>query len=206
MPTKIVRSFLLLVGAVLIFLLGTFYGSTLAERRNNSCVLHSQSSFIETKSHQELKPIEQQTLQSFSFAYNITHLWSIRLPDENYYRMARLLPCRTVNYTGGPKVEPLNSCDQSTFKQYSVEAAVHAQKWIYEHQHPADCKNKKFAVIHQYAWSGFGSTVHQILWAFGVALGDDRIAVYETPGNWVRKYRINFPLRIKTNLYNLVVW
>jgi hypothetical protein len=188
MSTRIVRSSYLLVGAALIFLLGTFYGLTLDRGRGTPCVLHSNLPVIQTKSHEKLKPIDQETLQSFFFAYNITHLWSIRLPDESYYRMARWLPCRSVDYTGGPKIEPLNSCDQYTFKEFSVEAVVHAQKWIYEHQNPVDCTNKKFAIIHQYAWSGFGSTMHQILWAFGVALSEDRIAVYETPGNWVRKY------------------
>jgi hypothetical protein len=50
-----------------------------------------------------------------------------------------------------------------------------------------NCSNKRFAIIHNFAPSGFGSTVHQIAWAFGMALADDRIAVYQTPGNWVRQ-------------------
>ncbi|CAF1341964.1 unnamed protein product, partial [Rotaria sp. Silwood1] len=42
----------------------------------------------------------------------------------------------------------------------------------------------KFAIIQNFAWSGFGSTIHQIAWAFGMALAENRIAVYETPGYW----------------------
>jgi hypothetical protein len=45
--------------------------------------------------------------------------------------------------------------------------------------------NKRFAIIYNFASSGFGSTVHQIAWAFGKALADDRIAVYQRPENWV---------------------
>ena len=136
-------------------------------------------------SPREVEATQQSYLESFSFAYNVTHLWSTRLPDANYYSMLRSLPCRSANYTGGRKGDEIDSCDSTTLKEYSLESTLHAQKWIYDHQNPADCTNKKFAVIHQYAWSGFGSTVHQILWAFGTAVALDRIAVYEAPGNWV---------------------
>jgi len=114
----------------------------------------------------------------------------MRLADENYFRLARLLPCRTVRYVGGGQPGTIDSCDQSLENEYSLPNILKAQKWLYDHQHPADCTNKRFAIIHDYALSGFGSTVHQIVWAFGMALADDRIAVYEKPGNWVRKIEL----------------
>ena len=117
--------------------------------------------------------------------YNSTHLWSMRLADENYVRLARLLPCRNVTYGGGPKNDSIDSCDHSTTSEFSVETSVRAQMWLFEHQNPANCSNKRFAMIQQFAWSGFGSTVHQIVWAFGMAIADDRIAIYKAPGNWV---------------------
>lgn len=187
MANKILRSLFQLIVSVAIFLIGVLIGSTLDGKRN-CCVHPVESSTKVTKYGRKLVAYEKEYLQSFSFAYNVTHLWSIRLPDDNYYRMVRLLPCRTVDYTGGPSIEPFNSCDQATLKQFSIKSALEAQKWLYDHQNPADCTDKKFAVIHQYATSGFGSTVHQILWAFGVALGEDRIAVYQTPGNWVENH------------------
>ena len=81
----------------------------------------------------------------------------------------------------------MNFCDPSVQKEFSVESTLEIQQWIYEHQNPADCRNKKFAIIDNYAISGFGSTFHQILWAFSTALGDGRIAIYAKPGNWVHK-------------------
>ena len=80
----------------------------------------------------------------------------------------------------------IDSCDHSSTNEFSIPNILQAQKWLYEHQHPADCTNKRFAIIQNFASSGFGSTVHQIAWAFGMALAEDRIAVYQTPGNWVR--------------------
>jgi hypothetical protein len=195
MPTKIVRTSFYLIGAVVIFVLGVLVGSTLYGPKRDSYDMYAVPSSVGTesnkqlKSNKELNSIKEEALKSFSFAYNKTHLWSMRLADENYYRIARLLPCRTVKYVGGPKAEPMDSCDQSIINEFSVETTLHAQKWLYEHQNPANCTNKKFAILHQFAWSGFGSTVHQIVWAFGAALGEGRIAVYQTPGNWVRKYQ-----------------
>lgn len=186
MANKIVRSSFQLIAAVSIFLIGVLVGSSLDNSRN--CRVHDTTSATQrAKINTKLTAYEREYLQSFSFAYNVTHLWSIRLPDENYYRIVRSIPCRTVDYTGGPKIEPFNSCDQSTLNQFSVKKALEAQKWLYDHQHPADCTNKRFAVIHQYAISGFGSTVHQILWALGVAFGEDRIAVYAKSANWVKR-------------------
>jgi hypothetical protein len=187
MTTKIVRTSFLLVGAVLIFILGILVGTTLDRSKKDSYVMLSSLSSTDTEVNKESKSIKEEALKSFSIAYNKTHLWSMRLADENYYRIARLLPCRTVNYSGGPKIEQMDACNESIIEEFSVAATLHAQKWIYEHQHPADCTNKRFAIIHQFAWSGFGSTVHQIVWPLGIALAGDRIAVYQTPGNWVRK-------------------
>lgn len=117
--------------------------------------------------------------------YNSTHLWSMRLADENYLRLARLMPCRNVTYTVGTKNDFIDACDHSTTSEFSVETSVRAQKWLFEYQNPPNCSNKRFALIQQFAWSGFGSTLHQVVWTFGMAIADNRIAVYKKPGNWV---------------------
>jgi len=131
---------------------------------------------------------------SFSDAYNRTHLWSMRLADENYFQLARRIPCKEIEYFKGDQPEKINPCDKSSTNEFSLSNLIEAQKWIYEHQHPADCSNKRFAIIRQYAWSGFGSTVHQIAWALAIALSEDRIAVYQTPGNWVNFFKQKFVL------------
>ena len=137
--------------------------------------------------HNSLMTNKQQNTNSFDSAYNSTHLWSLRFANENYFRIARLIQCRVVEYFGGPQPDKIDSCDQSSTNEFSVSNTLEIQKWLYEHQHPADCLNKRFAIIRNFAISGFGSTVHQIVWAFGVALVENRIAVYDKPGNWVRK-------------------
>jgi heme/copper-type cytochrome/quinol oxidase subunit 2 len=189
MKRKIVRSLFCVVGLVFIFIFGVLMGYTVNGRKRESYVMYSEPS-SDTNLDEDITSIKEQTLKSFSFAYNTTHLWSMRLADKNHYDITRSLPCRTVIYVGGPTNESMNSCDQSTSNEYSIKATIHAQKWLYEYQNPRDCANKKFAIIRNFAWSGFGSTVHQILWAFGTALGLDRIAIYQTPGNWVRHYQI----------------
>ena len=128
----------------------------------------------------------QYVIQPFTEGYNSTHLWSMRVADENYFRLANILPCRNVSYVRGPIPGMMDSCDHSPDYEFSLPNLISAQKWIYEHQNPRDCSNKRFTIIQNYAPSGFGSTVHQIAWAFGRALGDGRIAVYQSPGNWVR--------------------
>ena len=129
----------------------------------------------------------KQIIKSFSHGYNSTHLWSLRLANENYFRLTCLLPCRTVKYTGGPNIYMIDSYDHSSKNEFSIENNLQAQKWIYEHQHPMNCTHKRFAIIHAFGWSGVGSTVHRIVWAFGRAIGENRIAVYRIPGNWVRE-------------------
>ncbi|CAF5052874.1 unnamed protein product [Rotaria sp. Silwood1] len=131
-------------------------------------------------------------MTAFSYASNSTHLWSMRLADKDYFRIARLLPYRNVTYIGGPNPDTIDSCDHSSTGEYSIQTALHAQRWIFEHQHPLDCSNKLFAIIYNFAWSGFGSTIHQIVWALGMAFAEDRIAVYETPGNWVRIFFFSY--------------
>jgi hypothetical protein len=128
---------------------------------------------------------KQYLIESFPDGYNSTHLWSMRLADENYFRLARLLPCRNVSYARGPTPANIDSCDHSSTNEFSLPNRIKAQKWLYDHQHPTNCSNKRFAIIHNFAYSGFGSTVHQIVWAFGMALADNRIAIYQAPGNWV---------------------
>ncbi|CAF4150075.1 unnamed protein product [Rotaria sordida] len=155
------------------------------------------SSFNETNSkiHLALSPNiqlnqrsstnNQQSIKSSSYEYNSTHLWSMRLADENYFHLAHLLPCRIVEYPRGPIIDKIDSCDHSSANEFSIQNTLQAQKWLYEHQHPMDCTNKRFAIIHNFAVSGFGSTMHQIAWAFGKAIADNRIAVYQIPGNWL---------------------
>ena len=130
---------------------------------------------------------KQQMVESLSREPNATHLWSWRFADQDYFHLARFLPCQTVEYTGGLESARMNSCDHSSSNEFSIPNILQAQEWLYKHQHPADCSNKRFAIIHSFSSSGFGSTVHQIASAFGKALADNRIAVYKTPGNWVRK-------------------
>jgi hypothetical protein len=138
------------------------------------------------ESNQRSSSNKRQFDDSYSPVSNSTHLWSIPFADENYFRLARLLPCRTVEYKRGPKIDKIDSCDHSTTNEYSIQNTIQAQKWIYEHQHPSNCTNKRFAIIQNFALSGFGSILHQIVWAFGMALAENRIAIYKTPGNWVR--------------------
>jgi hypothetical protein len=138
------------------------------------------------ESNQRSSSNKRQFDDSYSPVSNSTHLWSIPFADENYFRLARLLPCRTVEYKRGPKIDKIDSCDHSTTNEYSIQNTIQAQKWIYEHQHPSNCTNKRFAIIQNFALSGFGSILHQIAWAFGTALAENRIAIYKTPGNWVR--------------------
>lgn len=129
---------------------------------------------------------DQKPLVSLFDGHNVTHLWSLKLADEIYAHVAHILPCRIVHYGRGPHPGKINTCDQSSTNEFSILNTLLAQKWIYEHQNPLNCSNKRFAIIHQTAPSGFGSTIHQIAWSLGIALGEDRIAVYKTPGDWVK--------------------
>jgi hypothetical protein len=124
-------------------------------------------------------------IESFSFEHNLTHLWSWQLADQNYFRLARNIPCRNITYERGPADSNMDTCDYSSTNEFSLPNSIQAQKWLYDHQHPTDCSNKRIAIIQNFASSGFGSTVHQLAWAFSTALADDRIAIYRTPGNWV---------------------
>ena len=159
------------------FTFGFLFGSGFRQSTSPSFLILSSSA---------LSPKSKPIIPEISFdGYNSTHLWSMAVADENYLRLARLIPCRTVVYTGGPTNDSVNTCDHSSTNEYSLENSLKAQKWLYEHQHPTNCSNKRFAIIEKFAWSGFGSTVHQIVWAFGMALAEDRIAVYRRPGDWV---------------------
>jgi hypothetical protein len=169
---------------IVALIFGFLFGSGYIGIRSNLNLIYSTT----RQSNENLsKTSKQSIIESFPDGYNSTHLWSMRLADENYFQLARLLPCRIVSYTRGPKPANIDSCDHSSTNEFSLPNLIQAQKWIYDHQHPTNCSNKRFAIIYHYAPSGFGSTVHQIVWAFGTALGDDRIAVYQTPENWVRQ-------------------
>jgi len=151
--------------------------------------------------------IDKKESTSLSFpGYNGTHLWSWKLADETYDRIAQMIPCRTVNYTRGPRPGIIDSCDESSNNEFSLTNILQAQKWLYEHQHPADCSNKRFAIIHRTAPSGFGSTIHQVAWAFGIALAQDRIAVYKSPGNWVITHKKNSISFLEISISVLVIW
>lgn len=182
--TKAIKITFVIIASILCFAFGFLFCSDFYGPRRKLNIIFK----ADIKSNQDLSPTnKQQIIDSFSYGHNSTHLWSMRLANENYFRLACLLPCRTVKYSGGPKLDKIDSCDHSSTNEYSIQNILQAQKWLYEHQHPTDCTNKRFAIIQYFASSGFGSTVHQIAWAFGMALANDRIAVYQTPGNWVRK-------------------
>lgn len=125
-------------------------------------------------------------LKEFEFeGFNGTHLWSMRIADEKHVALARRFPCRIVNYTIGSKFNLMDTCDNSSNKDFTIENSLFAQKWLFEHQNPSNCSNKRFAIIKHFAWSGFGSVMHQIVWPFGAAIGGNRIAVYHRPDDWV---------------------
>lgn len=188
MLPKLLRYSLLLVSSTVLFMIGVQYGTSRHQPRRDYSRSDESADFLPSIKTKAPSTFEQEAQQSFSHAYNGTHLWSMRLADEKYEQIARALPCRSVEYVGGPRPEKLDTCDQATREEFSVKSTVQAQKWLYEHQNPGDCSNKKIAILHQYAWSGFGSTIHQIVWALGVALSQDRIVVYQTPGNWVSRF------------------
>jgi hypothetical protein len=187
MLSKILRSSLFLVSSMLLFMIGVLWGTSLRQPQRDASGLDGSAGSLPSMKKKAPPTFEEEARQSFSHAYNGTHLWSMRLADENYERIARAIPCRTVEYVGGPHPEKMDTCDPTTRAEFSVESTVQAQKRLFEHQNPADCSNKKIAILHQYAWSGFGSTIHQIVWALGIALSQDRIVVYQTPGNWVSR-------------------
>jgi len=142
------------------------------------------STMIGSTDNTPIVNIDKKESTSLSFpGYNFTHLWSWNLRDHIYSEVANAIPCRVINYGGS--TSKIDTCDKSDRNEFSLSNSIKAQKWIYEHQHPVDCSNKRFAIIHQMASSGFGSTVHQIAWAFGMALSEGRIAVYKSPSNWV---------------------
>jgi hypothetical protein len=116
----------------------------------------------------------------------------MHVADERHFQLARLIPCRTIEYgVGPPSEDKIDSCIQPPTSEFSIQATLDAQKWIFDHQNPIDCTNKKFAVISNIKRSGFGSSMQLITWAFGKALGQGRIAVYASPGNWVKLLELN---------------
>jgi hypothetical protein len=185
--TRTIKITLIITSSILCFAFGFLFGTDCYGTRRKLNIIFSSA----INSNQDSSMTNKhQIMDSFSYGHNSTHLWSMRLADQNYFRLAHVLPCRNVSYTRGPQPGTIDSCDHSSKNEYSIPNILQAQKWLYEHQHPVDCTNKRFAIIHKFARSGFGSTVHQIAWAFGMALADNRIAVYQTPGNWVRKIDI----------------
>jgi hypothetical protein len=125
------------------------------------------------------------------FQSNSTHLWNMRIADEKYFRLAKYLSCRTVEYDVGlPSADKIDSCIESSSHEFSIENTLQAQKWIFNHQNPLNCAKKQFAIIKNIAWSGFSSSMHLIAWAFAKALTLDRIAIYDTPANWVKEFRL----------------
>jgi len=184
--TRSIKITSILIASIVCFVFGFLFGTDFNGTRSKLNIIFSSDINL----NQDSSTTNKQIIDSFSYGHNSTHLWSMRLADKNYFRLAHLLPCRSVEYSGGPQPATIDSCDQTSANEYSIPNILQAQKWLYDHQHPADCTNKRFAIIQNFAWSGFGSTVHQIAWAFGMALVEDRIAVYQTPGNWVRNRKL----------------
>ena len=121
-----------------------------------------------------------------TFKSNSTHVWNMRAADAKYAKLAKDLKCRTIEYDIGlPSEDKIDSCIESSTHEFSFENTIEAQKWIFDHQNPSDCSNKKYAIIKNIAWSGFSSSMHLIAWAFAKALTLNRIAVYDAPANWV---------------------
>ncbi|CAF3319845.1 unnamed protein product [Rotaria socialis] len=149
MALKIVRTSLLLVGGTLIFVIGILMGSTLFGIKEQQFIIYplvSENVIVDETS----QPPKKQMSTSYSSTHTKSQLWSMYLADENYYRIAGLLPCRTVEYTGGPKPHIMDSCDQSIIDEFSVEATIHAQKWIYEHQNPENIKFNHRLLYHRF--------------------------------------------------------
>ncbi|CAF1196904.1 unnamed protein product, partial [Didymodactylos carnosus] len=112
---------------------------------------------------------------------------SVNLADEIYLKIANIIPCKNISYArsaenNSAKIDILNTCSSDFF---SVQSTLSAQEWLYNHQNPADCSTARIAVINNYAWSGMGSSIHQIVWTIAKVLEDNRIFVYATPGNWM---------------------
>ena len=187
MASKLVRSTILLTSAVFVFILGVLFGSNLYRKKETARVFQPSTA---TELDLKLQSVKEDSIKSFQVAYNSTHLWSMRLADKDHYRIVNLVPCRDVIYhahRGTGINETMNHCQEKTREEFSVESTLQAQQWIFNHQNPMNCQNKRFAIMHKYAWSGFGSTIHQIVWALATAIGHDRIAVYQKPGGWVRE-------------------
>lgn len=190
--TQTAKRSLIIITSIALFAFGFLLVSSYTRTSRKVNLIYSalppsnQNSLISNKKH---------IIDSFPYGHNSTHLWSMRLADESYFRLTRLLPCRNASYTGGPEPNTVDPCDHSANNEFSLPNILQAQKWLYDHQHPPDCSNKRFAIIHNFASSGFGSTVHQVAWALGVALAENRIAVYKTPGNWVRELFFSFERR-----------
>lgn len=119
------------------------------------------------------------------FDTNQTHIWSFQFADDFYASLSQNIPCQKLQYYGGDINDTLDSCDRSEDAEFSIKATSEAQKWIFEHQHPQNCSDKKFVIIKNFALSGFGSTLHQVFGAFSYALISNRIAVYAAPNDWV---------------------
>ncbi|CAF0781725.1 unnamed protein product [Adineta ricciae] len=184
MVSKLVRLTILLTSTVFAFTLVVLLGSNLYRKKEIVRVIQPSAA---AKLGPELQSMKEDSVQSFPVAYNSTHLWSMRVADKEHYRIVNLVPCRDVFYhahRGTGINETMNHCNEKTREEFSVESTLQAQQWIFNHQNPMNCQNKRFAIIHKYAWSGFGSTIHQIVWALATAIGNDRIAVYQKPGGW----------------------
>jgi hypothetical protein len=121
------------------------------------------------------------------FQSNSTHLWNMRVTNEKYVHLEKVVPCRAVEYDIGlPSTSILNSCDPSSKNQFSIQTTLNAQKWIFNHQNPSNCNDKKFAIINSLNQSDFAYSIQLITWAFAKALTQNRIALYATPSNWVK--------------------
>jgi hypothetical protein len=56
---------------------------------------------------------------------------------KNTFIWQKILPCRIVKYVVGlSSTNKIDSCDQSTKNQFSIQTTLNAQKWIFNHQNP----------------------------------------------------------------------
>lgn len=61
--------------------------------------------------------------------FNGTHLWSWPLADEQYYRLARLLPCRVLNYTIRGQRKKFAVIERFTWSGYG--SVIHQLAWTF---------------------------------------------------------------------------
>ncbi|CAF1115859.1 unnamed protein product [Rotaria sordida] len=131
LQTITIKSIFGLISFALVFVFGFLLGSSFNETNSKIHLTFSPNIQLNPRSSTN----NQQSIKSSSYEYNSTHLWSIRLADENYFRLAHLLPCRIVEYSGGPNL--YGACNSSTpdcvflpITNYSIPSKVDGNQTI----------------------------------------------------------------------------